>query len=68
MREWCSTLHYRADFTFKKHMIVVEIDENGHNKRPPNYKNKKQKGLERLGYYFIGVNPDKPGFDENLVE
>ena len=49
-------------------MIVVEIDGNGHNKRPPNYKNKKQKGLERLGYYFIGVNPDKPGFDENLVE
>ena len=49
-------------------MIVVEIDENGHNKRPPNYKNKKQKGRERLGYYFIGVNPDKPGFDENLVE
>ena len=45
-------------------MLVVEIDENGHNKRPPSYKSKKQKGLERLGYYFIEVNPDKQGFDD----
>ena len=24
-----SALHYRTDFTFKKHMLVVEIDEKG---------------------------------------
>ena len=34
-------LHYRTDFTFKKHMLVVEIDEKGHVDRDPDYKNKK---------------------------
>ena len=57
-------LHYRTDFTFKKHMLVVEIDEKGHNERPPNYEKERQEDLEKVGYYFIRINPDKPGFDD----
>ena len=30
-----SALNYRANFTFKKHMLVVEIDEKGHKDRDP---------------------------------
>ena len=56
-----SVLHCRNDFIFKKHMLVVEIDEKGHNERPPNYERKRPKELEKLGYYFIGINPDKSG-------
>ena len=58
------TLHYRTHFTFKKHMLVVEVDEEGHNERPPNYEKKREKDLEKVGYYFIRINPDKPGFDD----
>ena len=45
-------------------MLVVEIDEKGHNERPPNYENKRQEDLEKAGYSFIRINPDKPGFDD----
>ena len=38
-------LHYRTDFTFKKHMLVVEIDEEGHVDRDPDYERKRQKEL-----------------------
>ena len=27
-------------------------------------KKKRQKELEKLGYYFIRINPDKPDFDD----
>ena len=47
----------------KKHILVVEIDEKGHRNRNPDYKMKRQKQLEKLGYYLIRINPDKPGFD-----
>ena len=57
-------LHYRTDFTFKRHMLVVEIDEKGHVDRDPGYEKKRQKELENLGYHFIRINPDKPGFDD----
>ena len=57
-------LHYRTDFTFKKHMLVVEIDEKGHVDRDPDYEKKRQKELEKLDYHFIRVNPDKPDFDD----
>ena len=57
-------LYYRTDFTFKKHMLVVEIDEKGHVDRDPDYEKKSQKKLEKLGYYPIRINPDKPGFDD----
>ena len=40
-----SALKYRTDFTFKKHMLVVEIHEKGHKDRDPDYKKKRQKEL-----------------------
>ena len=57
-------LHYRTDFTFKKHMLVVEIDEKGHIERPPNYEKERQEDLEMVGYYFIRISPDKPGLND----
>ena len=38
-----SPLHYRTDFTFKKHMLVVKIDEKGHVGKDPDYERKIQK-------------------------
>ena len=57
-------LNYRTDFTFIKHMLIVEIDEKGHVKRDLDYEQKRQKELEKLGYYLIGNNPDEPGFHD----
>ena len=57
-------LHYRTDFTFKKHILVVEIYEKGHFDRDPDYEKKRQKELEKLCYYLIRINRDKPGFDD----
>ena len=59
-----SALQYRTDFTFKKHMLVAEIDEKGRVHRDPNYERKRQKELEKLDYHLIRINPDKPGFDD----
>ena len=56
------TLHYRTDFTFKKYMLVVKIDEKGHNERPPSYKKERQEDLENVGYSFIRIKLDKPSF------
>ena len=63
-------LYYRTDFTFKKHMLVVEIDEKGHNERPPNFEKEWHEDLEKVGYYFIRINSDKPVsmIMKNLVE
>ena len=36
-------LNYTTDFTFAKHMFVIEIDEKGHVDRDPDYKRKRQK-------------------------
>ena len=60
----CSVLNYRTDFTFKKHMLVVEIDEKVNADRDPDYEKKKQKDLEKIDYYFIRINPDKKGFSD----
>ena len=57
-------LHYRTDFTLEKHMLVVEIDQKGDIDRDPNYEKKRQKELEKLGYYLIRINPDKFVFDD----
>ena len=57
-------LHYRTDFTFKKHMLVVEIDEKGHVDRDPDYKRKRQKELEKFNYHLIRINPDKIDFND----
>ena len=56
-------LHYRTDFTFKKYMLVLEIDEKGHNERPPNYEKERKEDLENVRFHFIRINPDKSGFD-----
>ena len=45
-------------------MLIVKIDEKGHVDRVPDYKRKRWKDLEEVGYYFIRINPDKPGFDD----
>ena len=45
-------------------MTVVEIDEKGRNERPPNYQKERQENLEKAGYCFIRINPDKPDFDD----
>ena len=45
-------------------MLVVEIDEKRHVDRDPDYKKKRQKDLEKFGYYFIRINPDKKGFND----
>ena len=57
-------LRYRTDFIFKKHMLVVEINEKGHVDRDPDYERERRKELEKLNYYLIRINPDKPGFDD----
>ena len=57
-------LHYRNDFTFKKHMLVVKIDEKGHVDRDPDYERKGQKELEKLDYQLIKINPDKIDFND----
>ena len=57
-------VNYRTDFIFKKRMLVVEIDEKWHVDRKPDYKRKRWKDQEKVGYYFIRINPDKPSFDD----
>ena len=34
-------------------MLVVKIDEKGHNERPPNYEKERQEDLEKVGYYLL---------------
>ena len=57
-------MHYRTDFSFKKHMLVVQIDGKGNVDRDLDYKKKRQKELKKLGYYLIKINPDEPGFHD----
>ena len=45
-------------------MLVVEIDEEGQNQRLPNYEKERWEDLEKVGYYFIRINPDQPGFND----
>ena len=44
-------------------MLVAEIDEKGHADKDPDYKKKRQKELEKLGYCFIRINPYKKSFN-----
>ena len=41
-------LHYRTDFTFEKHGLLVEIDEKAHADRNSYYDKRRQKELEKL--------------------
>ena len=45
-------------------MLLVETAEKGHVDRNPDYKKKREKELEKLGYYLLRINPDKPGFND----
>ena len=45
-------------------MLIVEIDEKGYVKRDTDHEKKRQKELEKIGYYLIRINPDKPGFND----
>ena len=51
-------LHYRTDYSFKKRMPVVKTDEKDweDGDRDPEYKRKRQKDLEKVGYCFIRIN------------
>ena len=64
IKEEYSASHYRTDFAFKNHMLVVEIDEKGHVDRDPDFKSKRQKQLENCGYYFIRIDTDKNDYEE----
>ena len=59
-------LHYRIDFPCKKHGLLVEIDEKGHADRDSDCEKRRQKEVEKLGYHFIRINPDK--IDSNNYE
>ena len=56
--------HSRNDFIFKKHGLLVEIDEKGHADRDSDYEKRRQKELEKFGYHFIRINPDKIDFND----
>ena len=45
-------------------MLIVEIDEKGYVKRDTDHEKKRQKELEKISYYLIRINPDKPGFND----
>ena len=56
--------HYRADFRIKKHGLLVKIDKKGHADRDSDYEKRRQKEMEKLGYHFIKINPDKIDFND----
>ena len=46
-------------------MLVVEIDEERHADRDPDYKEKRQKDLEKIDYHFYTrINPNEKGFND----
>ena len=47
-----------------KDMLLVKIDEKEHVDRDPDYKRKRQKELERLGYDLFRINPNKIDFSD----
>ena len=64
IKEEYFSLHCRTDFTIEENKLVVEIYEKDHNDRDSDNERRSQKDLEKLGCYFIRINPDKPNFDE----
>ena len=57
-------LNCRTDFTFKRRMLVLKIDEKRPADREPDYEKKRQKYLEKLGCHFIRTNPVEKGFND----
>ena len=46
-------------------MLVVEIDEERHADRDPDYKEKREKDLKKIDYYFYTrINPNEKGFND----
>ena len=43
---------------------MVKIDKKGHADRDSDYEERRQKELEKLGYQFIRINPDKIDFND----
>ena len=58
IKEKYFSLHCRTDFTIEENKLVVEIDETYHDERDTGYGRRRQKELEKLGYYFIRIDPD----------
>ena len=58
IKEEYFSLHCRTDFTIEENKLVVEIDETYHDERDTGYGRRRQKELEKLGYYFIRIDPD----------
>ena len=44
--------------------MLVETDEKGHADRDSDSEKRRQKELEKLGYHFIRINPDKINFND----
>ena len=63
-------LHYRTDFTFKKHMLVVEINEKGHVNIDPDYKKNTKRTNKNLITTILELILIKKisGIMKNLVE
>ena len=53
-----------TDFTFKKHELVVQINEKWPADKNLDYERRTQKELEKLRYNFIKINPDKIDFND----
>ena len=57
-------LSHRVDLCFVAHILVIEVDEDGH----PYYENDeiRQKFIENIGFTFIRINPNPDeGFDSD---
>ena len=57
-----SALHYRTDFTFEKHMLVVELIKKDMLTEIQIMKSLYE--LQNLGYHLIRINADKTDFNE----
>ena len=59
-----NVLGYTVDAYFPKHKLGIEVHEQGHNDRPIDYEEERQKAIEKeLGFKFIRIDPSKEGFD-----
>ena len=58
-----NALSFRLDLYFHGYKFAIEIDENRHSNRNIDDKIKRQKAIEKLGFIFIRIDPDKEDFD-----
>ena len=63
----CKYILFRIDIYFSECSLAVEIDEKGHTDRDINFKEKRQKALEKkLGCKFIRINTSNPKIGHDL--